>query len=138
MMAFENCQSFEKLVIDAEIIGMAKHIIGGIEVRDDPIGLDLIREMGHNAEYFSHDHTYQWFRKEDYIPSMVIDRREPEDWERSGALTTWDRAKARVSQLLQTYKPSPIADELRVELRAITTRAAKNIGMDELPPLPRD
>ncbi len=138
MLAFENCQSFEKLVIDAEIIGMAKKLVGGIEIRDNPIGLDLIREMGHDAEYFSHDHTYQWFRHEDYIPSMLIDRREPEDWERAGALTSWDRAKARVNELLGNYEPSSLPVELRTELRTIATRAAQKAGMDELPPLPTD
>ncbi|MBC8330970.1 MAG: trimethylamine methyltransferase family protein [Anaerolineae bacterium] len=138
MMAFENCQSFEKLVIDAEIIGMAKRLIGGIEIRDNPIGLNLIREMGHDADYFSHDHTYKWFRHEDYIPSRLIDRREPEDWEAHGATSIWERAKEHVQQLLSSYKPSPITAELRDELRAITTRAAKNVGMDKLPPLPRD
>ena len=138
MMAFENCQSFEKLVIDSEIIGMAKRLIGGIEIRDNPIALDLIREMGHDADYFSHDHTYQWFRHEDYIPSMLIDRREPEDWERAGSLNILDRAKHRINKLMDSYEPSSISSELRAELRAITTKAAQAVGMDELPPLPKD
>ncbi|MGB2911835.1 MAG: trimethylamine methyltransferase family protein, partial [Anaerolineales bacterium] len=38
MLDFESCQSFEKLVIDAEIIGLAKRIISGIEIREEPIG----------------------------------------------------------------------------------------------------
>lgn len=137
MLAFENCQSFEKLVIDAEIIGMAKRLIRGIEIRDDPIGLNLIREMGHDAEYFSHDHTYKWFREEDYIPSMLIDRREPEDWERAGSLTSLDRARMRVAELLAAYEPTDVSQDLRDELRAIAARAAQNAGMDALPPLPQ-
>lgn len=138
MMAFENCQSFEKLVIDAEIIGMAKRLIRGIEVRDDPVALDIMREMGHDAEFISHDHTYQWFREEFYIPSAVIDRQEPEAWEASGAQNSWQRAQARVGKLIAAYEPSPISDDLRTELRDITTKAAQSFGMDELPPLPRD
>jgi hypothetical protein len=43
-----------------------------------------------------------------------------------------------VNQLLATYQDSPISDELRVELRDITTKAARRFGMDELPPLPED
>jgi hypothetical protein len=43
-----------------------------------------------------------------------------------------------VNELLATYQPSPISDELRTELRAITTKAARQFGMDELPPLPED
>ena len=137
MMAFENCQSLEKLVIDAEIIGMAKKLIGGIEVRDNPIALDLIREMGHDAQYFSHDHTYKWFREEDYIPSDVIDRQEPEAWEQHGARTSLDRARSRVEELVATYQPTTVSDDLRQELRAIATSAAQKFGLDKLPPLPR-
>ena len=48
------------------------------------------------------------------------------------------RTADRVNELLATYQPSPIADELRTELRDIVTRAALKFGMDELPPLPRD
>jgi len=62
MMDFESCQSFEKLVIDAEIIGMAKRLLAGIEARDEPIALTLMRNMGHRAEYLAERHTLKWFR----------------------------------------------------------------------------
>lgn len=138
MMAFENCQSLEKLVIDAEIIGMAKRLIQGIEVRDQPIAVDIMREVGHDAQFMGLDHTFKWFKEEDYIPSTVIDRQEPEAWEASGALTSLDRARSRVEELVAAYQPTPVPEDLRSELRAITTRAANNYGMDELPPLPID
>ncbi len=136
MMAFENCQSFEKLVIDAEIIGMAKRLIAGIQLREDPIALPLLRELGHNGTYITHDHTYKWFRQELHIPSPVIDRQPPEMWEESGALTAWDRAKYQVDALLETYQPNNISRELRAELREIAAKAAKKFEMDELPELP--
>ncbi|MBM3143879.1 MAG: hypothetical protein FJ010_02695 [Chloroflexi bacterium] len=136
MLAFENCQSFEKLVIDAEIIGMAKRLIRGIELRDDPIALDILREMGHDAQFISHDHTFKWFREEDYLPSAVIDRQEPETWEAGGAYNSWQRAQARVGELIASYQPAPVSTELREELRSIATKAARSCGMDELPQLP--
>lgn len=138
MLAFENCQSLEKLLVDAEIIGLAKRVIAGIEIRDNPIALTLMREMGHKAEYITHDHTRQWFRDEFYIPSELIDRRDSENWKTNGAKSTWDRAKARVNELLSVYQPSPISDELRAELSSIATKAAQKFGMDRLPPLAQD
>ena len=138
MMDFESCQSFEKLVIDAEIIGMAKRLIAGVEKRDDPIALTLLRQRGHRADYLAQPHTLKWFAKEQYIPSEVIDRGSLDGWKRKGAKTAWERAKGRVDTLLTTYQPSPISDELRAELRQIATGAAKKFGMDELPPLPLD
>ena len=138
MMDFESCQSYEKLVIDAEIIGMAKRLIGGVEARDEPIALGLMRNLGHRADYLAQTHTLKWFDKEFYIPSAVIDRGSLDAWQRKGAKTAWERAQDRVNELLAGYEPSPISDELRAELRDITTQAAQKFGMDELPPLPVD
>ena len=139
MMDFESCQSYEKLVIDAEIIGMAKRLIAGVEVRDEPtIALDLMRKLGHRADYLAQPHTLKWFSKEQYIPSEVIDRGTLDGWKRKGAKTTWERARDRVGKLLTSYEPSPISDDLRDELRNITTAAARKFGMDALPPLPED
>jgi trimethylamine--corrinoid protein Co-methyltransferase len=138
MMDFESCQSFEKLVIDAEIIGMAKRLIAGIDGRQTPIALDIIQELGHRADYLSHPHTMKWFREELYIPSQVIDRGTLDGWHRKGAKSTWERAQDRVDELLTKYQPSPIANEVKKELRTITTKAANEAGMKKLPPLPKE
>ncbi len=138
MMDFESCQSYEKLVIDAEIIGMSKRLIKGIEARDNPIALTLMRELGHRADYLAQPHTLKWFAEELYTPSAVIDRGTLEGWKRKGSKSTWERAQYRVDELLATYQASPISSELRAELRSIATNAAQKFGMDELPPLPLD
>jgi len=137
MMAFENCQSFEKLVIDADIIGMAKHLSRGIQIRDNPIALDLIREVGHPSEFIIHDHTHRWFKDEFYYPSPIIDRQTAEEWEKNGGLNSWDRAKDQVDKLVAGYGEPTLDQSTRNEMRQITTRAAQNFGMAKLPPLPR-
>jgi trimethylamine--corrinoid protein Co-methyltransferase len=135
MMDFESCLSYEKLVVDAEIIGMAKRLIAGIDGRQTPIALDIMQELGHKGNFLSHPHTKKWFRKELYIPSEVIDRDTMEAWEKKGAKSTWDRAKDRVESLLTQYQPSLISDDVKQELREITTKAANKAGMEKLPDL---
>ncbi len=136
MMDFESCQSYEKLVIDADIIGMAKRLIAGVEARDDPLALGLMRQLRHRAEYLGQLHTARWFSKEQYIPSSVIDRGSLDAWKKKGSKTAWERAQDRVQELLATYESPSVPEDLRGELRAITLRAAQAFGMDELPPLP--
>jgi trimethylamine--corrinoid protein Co-methyltransferase len=135
MMDFESCQSFEKLVLDAEIIGMAKRLIGGIEARDEPIALTLMRKLGHRAEYLAEPHTLKWFSKELYIPSEIIDRSSLDGWKRKGAKSTFQRASERVDQLVAKYQTPPVPVELCAELRTITRSAARKFGMDRLPAL---
>jgi trimethylamine--corrinoid protein Co-methyltransferase len=136
MMDFESCQSYEKLVIDAEIIGMAKRLIRGVERRDDPIALDVMRRVGHGGDFLKEKHTRRWFREEFYIPSPVIDRGAMEAWIEAGATSAWDRASDRVDSLLAAYEPNQVPEEVKRELRAIAARAARSFGMDDLPPLP--
>jgi trimethylamine--corrinoid protein Co-methyltransferase len=135
MMDFESCQSFEKLVIDAEIIGMTKRLIEGIDPREDPIALSLIRKLGHRADYLSEPHTRKWFQEEQYIPSDVIDRGSMGDWDAGGATSARQRASARVNDLLQGYSADPLEQGLADELRGITAAAAAAVGMDQLPAL---
>jgi len=135
MMDYESCLSYEKLVVDAEILGMAKRMIAGIDGRQTPIALDIMQELGHSGNFLSHPHTLKWFRKELYMPSEVIDRDTLESWEKKGAKSTWDRAKERVDLLLAQYQPSPISDQVRKELRELTTMAANKAGMQKLPEL---
>ena len=116
----------------------ARHKLKGIEPRDNPIALTLIRELGHRADYLAQPHTLKWFAEELYTPSAVIDRGTLDGWKRKGSKSTWERAQDRVDELLATYQGSSISKEIRAELREIATHAAKKFGMDELPPLSLD
>jgi trimethylamine---corrinoid protein Co-methyltransferase len=124
-------------VIDAEIIGLAMRTVGGVAVREEPIALDIMRQMGHRADYLAHPHTRKWYRQELYIPSAVIDRGSLDAWEIKGSKSTVQRAQDRVEALLPTCPPSPLSDQVRSELRQIATRAASRFGMEQLPPLPQ-
>jgi trimethylamine:corrinoid methyltransferase-like protein len=46
------------------------------------------------------------------------------------------RARERAQALIAEYQPSDVPAEVRQELKAVMTRAAKQYGMDELPFLP--
>jgi trimethylamine--corrinoid protein Co-methyltransferase len=136
MLDFESCQSLEKLVIDAEIIGMAKRLSAGLQPRDKTIALDLIRKHGHNADYLSDPHTLKWFKQEQYIPSAVIDRKAYDTWRMEDGNSVVGRAKSRVDKLLADYKPSNLDPKIKQELKKITETAAARFGMDNLPEIP--
>jgi trimethylamine--corrinoid protein Co-methyltransferase len=136
MVDFLRGQSLEKLVIDAEIIGMAKRLLAGVEARDQPIAVELMRKSAHKANFLSQPHTHKWFRKELYIPSEIIDRGSLDAWHKKGDRSTEQRAHERVETLLKAYQPTRLSTDTRAELRAITLRAAQEYNMDRLPALP--
>jgi len=135
MMDFESCFSLEKLVIDAEIVGMAKRLVRGVDASEDPLALDIMRQVGHKGNFLGTKHTARHYRTEDYMPSEVIDRDYRETWFRKGALDVNARAHRRVEELIASYEPLPLPDDVVRELRGIASRHAKAAGLDELPTL---
>lgn len=136
MSDFESGLSFEKVVIDAEVIGMAKRLLAGVEAREESLATALMRALGHHGNFLATEHTRRWFREEQYIPSAVIDRAFQNTWENRGAKNIVQRARERAKALIAEYQPPNVSAEVCKELKAVMTRAARRYGMDELPPLP--
>jgi trimethylamine--corrinoid protein Co-methyltransferase len=136
MMDFESCFSLEKLVIDNELIGMARRLVRGIDASEEPLATAIMRQVGHAGNFLATEHTRQWFRQELFIPSPVIDRDYRQVWETKGAKDIVQRAHERAEGLIVEYQPPEVPAEVRKELEAVTTRAAKQYGMNRLPPLP--
>jgi len=135
MMNFESCFSLEKLVIDAEIVGMAKRLVRGVDDSDEPLALDVMREVGHKGNFLGTKHTVRHFRTEDYMPSEVIDRDYRQSWFGKGALDVNARAHRRLEELIEAYETLPLAQDTVRELEAIAARHAKDAGLDQLPKL---
>ncbi|MCL2703785.1 MAG: trimethylamine methyltransferase family protein [Defluviitaleaceae bacterium] len=112
MLEFCNTFSLEKLVIDNEIIGMVKRLAKGVSCGEEEMAAGLIGEMGPGSDYLSTGHTFKWFRKEPYLPSDVIDRKNLELWQSEGCRTAEQKASDIVSKKLAQVngKPQEIKD----------------------------
>jgi trimethylamine--corrinoid protein Co-methyltransferase len=133
MMDFESCFSLEKLVIDAEIVGMAKRLVAGVDDSEEPLALHVMREIGHAGNFLKSRHTRRYFRREDYIPTEVIDRDFRQTWFDKGALDINARAHRKVRELIAAYELLPLDAEVVRALEAIAARHAKAAGLDKLP-----
>jgi trimethylamine--corrinoid protein Co-methyltransferase len=104
-----------------------------MDVSEDPLATTIMRQVGHAGNFLATKHTRQWFKRELFIPSPVIDRDYRQVWETKGAKNIGLRAHERVEQLVATYQPKPLPEEVEDELVAITLRAAQKRGMEKLP-----
>jgi trimethylamine--corrinoid protein Co-methyltransferase len=133
MLDFLACFSLEKLVIDAEIVGMAKRLLSGINTPTSSLATVMFEGINFKGDFLKQKITRDLFTKEQYLPSNVIDRDSIRGWHQEGSLDSFGRAKDRVEQLLEQYQ-APDSDPVRVqELRNIVERQAKASGLDELP-----
>ena len=133
MLDFLACMSPEKLLIDAEAIGMAKRMLEGMRTHTDPLAADMYSGINFQGEFLKQRITSQLVRKEQYIPSAVIDRGSIRAWHEAGATDTFTRAKSQLRELLNNYEPPDLPSEKVGELHKMVSRLAKEVGMDQLP-----
>jgi trimethylamine--corrinoid protein Co-methyltransferase len=133
MMDFESCFSLEKLVIDCEIIDQARRLLRGIDDSEDPLALGVMRAVGHTGNFLAHEHTRSSFRREQVLPSAVVDRDFRGQWEAKGCLTAAQRAHARVAELVEAYAAPGLSTEIAAALQEITLGAFRASGLDALP-----
>jgi trimethylamine--corrinoid protein Co-methyltransferase len=113
--------SFEKMVMDAELLQMMTDFLLPLEVSEDTLGLDAIREVGPGGHFFGTAHTLARFETAFY-PPLLSDWRNFETWEEAGRPLTLDHASALVAQLLGEYQPPPLDPAIDEELEAFVAR----------------
>lgn len=115
MLDFESCQSFEKLIVDNEICGQALRLNRGVEVSKETLAIDIIKTVAHDGHFLKERHTIDWFEKEQYIPSLVIDRNRRSS-QRYGPFDISQRANMRSKKLLVEHKPEPLDPDIEIKL----------------------
>jgi trimethylamine--corrinoid protein Co-methyltransferase len=125
MLGFENCQSFEKLVIDNDICGMALRLLKEISFNDETLALDLISKVGPGGHFLSEKHTLKWFQTEEFMPSTVIDKISKPKWESMGAKDALKRAKEQVDKILSEHHPKPLQQDTEKELDSFIKKIVK-------------
>lgn len=117
---------YEQCVIDNEILGAAFHIVGGIEVNENTLALDVIAEVGPGGNYLTHEHTLENFRKVRWFPT-ITNREKWTDWESKGAKDIKQRAKEKVRQILKEHHPQCLSPKLYEELDKFAEEAQKRV-----------
>lgn len=133
MLDFLATISLEKLVIDAEAIGMSKRMTKGILLHTETLATELFEGINFKGEFLKQKATRQLVTKEQYLPSPVIDRGSIRTWNQSGKLDTVARAQERVKKLLSSYE-MPDADQGQInEMKKMVGKLANDAGMSKLP-----
>lgn len=111
-----NCVFLEKLIIDNELIGYFKHIAKGVEINEDTLAFDAIKEVGPQGEFLSNMHTFQHFRKTFYRP-FLSNRQNTEHWKADGCISLEQAANAKWKQMLAEYEEPALPGDVEKDLR---------------------
>ncbi len=109
--------AFESYVIDNDMLGAVQRAVRGIEVSDETLSFEVIRDVVYGEGHFlGHRQTIERMER-DYIYPEVGDRSSPEDWEEQGATDVRTRAKVRTREILSKHYPAHIEPAIDARIR---------------------
>ena len=111
--------SLESLIIDNDIIGAAQRTIKGIEVSEERLAFETIKDVCLNGpgHFLGSGQTLQLMQTE-YLYPTVGDRRSPNEWIEQGSTSVTDRATKKVQEILATHFPSHVSEAIDADIRS--------------------
>ncbi|HKX10277.1 MAG TPA: trimethylamine methyltransferase family protein [Stellaceae bacterium] len=120
--------SFEKMVLDADLLGMVAEFLRPVVVNDAELALDAMREVGPGGHFFGAAHTMARYRNAFYAP-MISDWRNYETWTEAGKPDAYDAANRLYKSLLASYQEPPMDPAVKEALTEFVERRKREGGV---------
>jgi trimethylamine--corrinoid protein Co-methyltransferase len=110
------CASFEKFIIDIDMLQMMCETLKPLQVNESTLALDSIVEAGHGGHFFGTAHTLANYSTAFYEP-LVSDWSNFETWSENGEQTAYQRANKVYRQALVDYEEPAMDASIRESLQ---------------------
>jgi trimethylamine--corrinoid protein Co-methyltransferase len=120
--------SYEKMVLDAELLGMVEAFLDPVIVDDDTLGFAAMQDVGPGGHFFGTEHTQSRYRTAFHKP-MLSDWRNYETWEEAGSPEVPAKANRIWKELLAAYEPPSMDPAIREELDAFVAQRVAEGGV---------
>jgi trimethylamine--corrinoid protein Co-methyltransferase len=122
--------SFEKFIIDVELIQHMMEFLRPIEVDEQELALDALRDVPTGGHFFGEPHTLARYATAFYQP-LLSNWQNHEAWREAGGLDATARATRLWKKALEEYEEPPMADAVREALEDYVARRREEIGSGE-------
>lgn len=119
--------SFEKLILDAEMLQMLAAWMDPFEVSPEEIALPTIAEVGPGGHFLGTSHTMERYENAFYRP-LVSDWNNFENWRDAGSRDATHRANEVWKQLLREYEQPPLDRAVDEAVEAFVARRKEDYG----------
>ena len=120
--------SFEKFVLDADLLQMVAEYLLPIPINEEEAGIEAMIQAGHGGHFFGTDHTQSRYREAFYSP-MISDWRNFETWSEAGSPQAIEHANGLYKALLKEYEEPPIDPAVREQLVEFRARRLEEGGV---------
>ena len=121
---------YGKMILDDEINHNIKRIIKGVQVTEESLSVDLIKEVGHTGNYLTHSSTLNHFSE--LIQPRLMNRENYDNWSTKGRTDVHERAMERARELVANHQPKPISEQAQREIHEIIRETEKELKIIHL------
>ena len=121
--------SYEKLILDAEMLGMMQSYFTPMEVTEESLGLEAIAEAGVGGHFFGTAHTMSRYETAFHAP-MVSNGDNYPNWLQRGSEDAPQRANRIWKDLLATYEAPPLDPAIREAVDDYVARRKAEGGVE--------
>jgi len=113
--------SAQQMVMDAEVFSWNAKISAGIDVQEESIALDAIKQVGIGGNFLGQRHTRRHMK--DVWRPRLLDRSMWDVWVASGKEGAYEKATRLAEELLAGHEVAPLGDEVSGTLERIIAEA---------------
>lgn len=117
---------YEKLVLDHELLGFYHKLTKGLDMSENGLAADGLREVAPGGHHLGTQHTMRNFRTA-FHKSDMFDYNTAEQWEEEGSRTIEQIAHDKWKQMLKDYEAPPLDPAIDEALRAFMTKRKTEI-----------
>jgi trimethylamine--corrinoid protein Co-methyltransferase len=118
--------SFEKFVLDAEMLAMFDYFLQGFEINADTLALDMIDLVGPGGHHFDTPHTQAHYT-DAFFETALADRQGYDAWIAQGSPDSIQRANGVWKDLLAAYEPPGLDPGIEQALREFVERREREL-----------
>ena len=119
--------SFEKVVMDCEMIQMMTSLMQQPDMSEAEFGFDAMEDVGVGGHFFGTEHTLSRYKTAFYEP-ILSDWQNQENWQLAGGLSATERATVIWQDILKQYQAPEMDASITEELGAYMAKRKEDIG----------
>jgi len=125
------CTSYEKFILDAEMIQMMQAFLSVPEMDEDALAVEAIQAVGPASHFFQSPHTMARYESAFNAP-LLSNWQNFENWQDAGSQDATTRATGIWQQMLNEYEEPALAPEISEELSAFVAKSSEAGGAPAL------
>jgi trimethylamine---corrinoid protein Co-methyltransferase len=113
--------SYEKTVLDVDLLQMVAEFLTPLDLSEDALAVDAIRDVGPGGHFFGTKHTQDRYKTAFYAP-VISDWRNFETWAEAGSPTALEKANRVWKERLAAWEKPPIDPAVEEEIEAFVAK----------------